>query len=329
MSALAPTLEAFFTQRLAAQRNASPHTIASYRDCFRLLLGYVQATTGIEPAKLDFADIDAKVVAGFLDHLETERNVTISTRNARLAAIHSLFRFAAVRHPEHAQLIARVLDIPTKRTRKDTVTFLTRPEIDALLAAPDLSARIGRRDRALLLLAIQTGLRVSELTNLRRSDVALGTGAHVACTGKGRKQRATPLFPETVAVLKAWLDEQPGGSADPLFPGPQGRPLTQDAVTAIISRHALSAAKACPSITAKRPTAHVLRHSCAMELFHNGVDASTIALWLGHEGLRTVSVYVTADMATKERALARITQIGVTSGRYHPNDTLLAFLEAL
>lgn len=329
MSALAPTLEAFFTQRLAAQRNASPHTIASYRDCFRLLLHYVRATTGIEPAKLDFADIDSKVVAGFLDHLEAERNVTISTRNARLAAIHSLFRFAAVRHPEHAQLIARVLDIPTKRTRKDTVTFLTRPEIDALLAAPDLATRIGRRDRALLLLAIQTGLRVSELTNLRRSDVALGTGAHVACTGKGRKQRATPLFPETVAVLKAWLDEQPGGSADPLFPGPQGRPLTQDAVTAIISRHALTAAKACPSIAAKRPTAHVLRHSCAMELFHNGVDASTIALWLGHEGLRTVSVYVTADMATKERALARITPIGVISGRYHPNDTLLAFLEAL
>ncbi len=329
MSALAPTLEAFFTQRLAAQRNASPHTIASYRDCFRLLLGYVQATTGIEPAKLDFADLDAKMVAGFLDYLEAERNVTISTRNARLAAIHSLFRFAAVRHPEHAQLIARVLDIPTKRTRRDTVTFLTRLEIDALLAAPDLSVRIGRRDRALLLVALQTGLRVSELTNLHRSDVALGTGAHVACTGKGRKQRATPLFPETVAVLKAWLDEQPGRSTDPLFPGPRGRPLTQDAVTAIISRHAATAAKVCPSIAAKRPTAHVLRHSCAMELFHNGVDASTIALWLGHEGLRTVSVYVTADMATKERALARITPIGVTAGRYRPTDTLLAFLEAL
>jgi integrase/recombinase XerD len=329
VSALAPTLEAFFTQRLVAQRNASPHTIASYRDCFRLLLGYVTTTTGVAPAKLDFADLDAKVITGFLNYLEAERNVTISTRNARLAAIHSLFRFAAVRHPEHAQLIARVLDIPTKRARRATVTYLTRPEIDALLGAPDPSVRIGRRDRALLLVAIQTGLRVSELTNLRRGDVALGTGAHLACTGKGRKQRATPLFPQTVAVLKAWLDEQPGEAADPLFPGPRGRPLTQDAVTAIISRNASTAAKACPSIAAKRVTAHVLRHSCAMELFHNGVDASTIALWLGHEGLRTTSVYVTADMATKERALARITPIGVAPGRYRPTDKLLAFLEAL
>jgi integrase/recombinase XerD len=329
MSALAPTLEAFFTQRLAAQRNASPHTVASYRDTFRLLLAYVADTSGTPPCRLDLADLNAIVIGAFLDHLETDRKVTVSTRNARLAAIHSLFRFASLRHPEHAALIARVLDIPTKRTKRATVTYLTRPEIDALLAAPDPTTRVGRRDHALLLVAVQTGLRVSELTGLRTTDIALGTGAHVVCTGKGRKQRATPLTAQTVAVLKAWLHEHPAGPADPLFPGPRGGPLTRDAVAAIVARHAITAATSCPSIATKRVTAHVLRHSCAMEMFHAGVDAATIALWLGHEGLRTTSIYVTADMQIKERALARISPPGTAPGRYRPPDQLLAFLEAL
>jgi site-specific recombinase XerD len=329
MSSLAPTLEAFFTQRLAGQLNASPNTIASYRDAFKLLLGYVAATTGTPPYKLDFEDINAQVISGFLDDLETNRGASISTRNARLAAIHSLFRFASIRHPEHAQLISRVLDIPTKQTRHALITYLDRAEIDALLGAPDRATRIGRRDHALLLVAVQTGLRVSELIGLRRTDVALGTGAHLACTGKGRKQRATPLLPETVSTLKAWLHERPGQPGDPLFPGPRGRPLTRDAVAAIVARHATKAAETCPSIASKRVTAHVLRHSFAMDLYHQGVDPATIALYLGHEGLRTTSVYVTADTEIKQRALARITPIGVKPGRYRPTDKLLAFLEAL
>ena len=329
MSALAPTLEAFFTQRLAAQRNASPHTVASYRDAFRLLLRYLAETTGTAPSKLDFADVDADAIGAFLDRLEADRGAAISTRNARLAAVHSLFRFAALRHPEHAALIARVLDIPTKRTSRATVTYLTRPEIDALLAAPDPTTRIGRRDHALLLVAVQTGLRVSELTGLRRSDITFGTGAHLACTGKGRKQRATPLLAGTASTLRAWLDEYAGDPGDPIFPGPRGGPLTRDAVTAIVARHANTAADVCPSIAAKRVTAHVLRHSCAMELFHAGVDITTIALWLGHEGLRTTSVYITADLAVKEGAIARISPPGSAPGRYRPPDNLLAFLQAL
>ena len=329
MSALAPTLEAFFTQRLVAQRNSSPHTIASYRDTFRLLLRYLAETTGTEPSKLDFADIDAGTIGAFLDHLEADRGAAISTRNVRLTAIHSLFRFAALRHPEHAALIARVLAIPTKRTNRATITYLTRPEIDALLAAPDQTTRTGRRDHALLLVAVQTGLRVSELTSLHRGDVTFGTGAHLSCTGKGRKQRATPLLAGTASVLRAWLDELPGDPKHPVFPGPRGGPLTRDAVTAIVARHANTAKAVCPAIATKRVTAHVLRHSCAMELFHSGVDITTIALWLGHEGLRTTAVYITADLSVKERAIARITPPGSAAGRYRPPDDLLAFLEAL
>lgn len=329
MSAVAPTLEAFFTERLAAQRRASPNTIAAYRDTFRLLLRFVQDSTGTPPTKLQFGDLDAPRIGAFLDHLEHRRDVAISTRNARLAAVHSLFRFAALRHPEHAAVIQRVLAIPAKRADRVLVTYLVRPEVEALLAAPDRSTRHGRRDRALLLLAVQTGLRVSELTGLRCQDVTFGTGAHLRCTGKGRKQRSTPLLPQTVAVLRTWMTELGGGPNDPVFPGPRGHALSRDAVAHLVARHATTAAAVCPSIAAKRVSPHVLRHTAAIQLLEAGVDTSVIALWLGHESIRTTDIYQHADLRMKERALARTAPPTAPPGRYRPPDALLAFLEAL
>jgi integrase/recombinase XerD len=329
MTSLAPTLEAFFTERLMAQRRASSHTVAAYRDTLRLLLQFAQATTGTAPAAMAIEQLDAPLVGAFLDHLEQERGVAITTRNARLAAIHSLFRFAALRHPEHAAVIQRVLAIPAKRADRALVTFLTQPEIEALLAAPDRATRSGRRDRALLLLAVQTGLRVSELTGLRCEDAVLGAGAHVRCHGKGRKERVTPLLPGTAAVLREWLRERGGAPSEPLFPGPRGRSLTRDAVSRVVARHAAAAAESCASLAGKRVTPHTLRHSAAMQLLHAGVDVSVIALWLGHESIRTTDIYQHADLRLKEQALARITPPQAPRGRYRPSDRLLAFLEGL
>ncbi len=329
MSALAPTLQAFFTERLYSQRQASPHTVASYRDAFRLLLGFAQHEIGKAPARLDFEDLDAAVIGAFLDHLERERRNSVRTRNARLAAIHSLFRFAALRHPEHAGLIERVLAIPPKRFERKVVTFLTGEEVEAILAAPDRDSFLGRRDHALLLVAIQTGLRVSELIGLRCQDVVLGAGAHVRCVGKGRKQRATPLTATTVAVLKAWLRELDADPADALFPTRRGTPLSRYGVTVLVARHADAAVASCPALAAKKVSPHVLRHTAAMRLLHAGVDTSVIALWLGHESVETTQIYVHADLSLKERALARTTPITSTPGRYRPPDQLLAFLESL
>lgn len=329
MTTLAPTLQAFFTVRLAAQRNASPNTVAAYRDTFRLLLTFVQETTGTAPARLSFEDLDAPLISAFLDHLQTRRGVTIRTRNSRLAAVHSLFRFAAPRHPEHAAVIQRVLAIPAKRAPRPLICHLTEPEIGALLAAPDLVTRTGRRDQALLLIAIQTGLRVSELASLRNQDVTLGAGAHLTCVGKGRKQRSTPISRDTARVLRAWMRECGGGLASPVFPGPRGGPLSRDAISRVVARHAATAARTCPSITAKKVTPHTLRHSCAMQLLAAGVDIAVIALWLGHESVRTTDIYQHADLAIKERALARTARPRTPRGRYRPPDHLLAFLEAL
>ena len=329
MTALAPTLQAFFTDRLIAQRRASPHTVAAYRDTFRLLLGFIQQRTGKAPSSLDLEDLDAGVVSGFLDHLERERRNGIATRNVRLAAIHSLFRFAALQHPEHADLIQRVLAIPPKRGERADVSFLSPAEVDALLAAPDRSRWVGRRDHTLLLVAVQTGLRVSELTGLRRRDVELGAGAHLRCVGKGRKDRATPLTTGTVAVLRAWLAEQPDPPDAPLFATRAGRPLSRDAVSLLVTRHARRAVATCPSIAGKSVAPHVLRHTAAMRLLQAGVDVATIALWLGHERVDTTMIYVHADIAIKERALARTTPPGTPTDRYRASDKLLAFLASL
>ena len=330
MSALAPLLEAFFTERLIGQRQASTHTVAAYRDAFCLLLRFAQGRSGKEPHQLALDDVDAPLVGAFLGHLETERGVSVRTRNARLTAIRSLFHFAAYRHPEHAGLIQRVLAIPPKRTDKTLVTYLTEDEMEALLAAPDRSTRIGRRDHTLLVLGLETGLRVSELTGLTCSAVRLGTGAHVRCHGKGRKERITPLRREIRALLQTWLDERGGAPGDPLFPGPKGGTLSRDAVRRLVERHVATAASGCPSLAAKDISPHTLRHSCAMKLLRHGVDPATIALWLGHEDVRTTyGVYLHADLGLKEKALARTAPPRTRAGRYRPNDALIAFLEGL
>jgi integrase/recombinase XerD len=330
MSALAPTLEAFFTERLIGQRNASPNTVAAYRDTWRLVLRFARARTGKEPSRLDLGDLDAPLIGAFLDHLEQERHNTARTRNARLSAIRSFFRYAALRHPEHAALIARVLAIPAKRCERAEVSYLTRPELDALLAAPGQGTWTGRRDHALLDVAAQTGLRVSELTGLRNCDVELGTGAHIRCMGKGRKQRCTPLARSTVAVLRAWMQERRGEPGDPLFPARRGTPLSRGAVARLVTRHTVTARHRCPSLITKHPTPHVLRHSCAMELLRSGVDCAVIALWMGHEQVETTSrIYLHADMSIKERALARTAPLHTRPGRYQASDQLLAFLDGL
>jgi site-specific recombinase XerD len=329
MSALAPTLQAFFTQRLIGERNASPHTIAAYRDTIRLLLRFAAQRRGLEPSRLDIADLDADTIAAFLEHLQTDRGNTARTRNARLAAIHSLYRYAALRHPEHAHDIQRVLSIPPKRTDRALVTFLDPSEIDALLAAPDRTSWTGRRDHALLTLAIQTGLRASELTALNITDVQLLAAAHVTCEGKGRKQRITPLTRTTAAVLRVWLAERAGHPDDPLFPTSRGGRLSRDALERRLALHLAHAAHQQPSLTDKPVTLHTLRHTAAMQLLHAGIDTTVIALWLGHERVETTQIYLHADLALKEKALARTKPPDAEPGRYRPPDTLLAFLEAL
>ena len=329
MSLLAPTLQAFFTERLVTQRNASPQTIAAYRDTFKLLLCFAREQTDKQPFELDIDDLDAPLVGAFLNHLQQQRRNSPRTRNARLAAIHSFYRFAALRHPEHAHTIARVMAIPTKRHEYNTVSYLDLDEIKTLLAAPDRDTWLGRRDHTLLIVMIQTGVRVSELVGLRVRDVHLGTGAHIQVTGKGRKQRATPLTSQTVAVVRAWLNERHGQPDQPLFPTRQGRPLSRYTISTLVSKHAATAAANCPSLTAKRVTPHTLRHTNAMLLRASGVDIATIALWLGHESTQTTHIYEHADPALKEQAIARTAPLGTKPGRYRPSDTLIAFLESL
>jgi site-specific recombinase XerD len=329
MTAIAPALQAFFTDRLITQRNSSPRTIAAYRDTFKLLLRFAHEQTGKQPFQLDIDDLDAPLIGAFLTHLERDRGNGPRTRNARLGAIHSFYRFAALEHPEHAHTIARVMAIPTKRHERNTVSYLDLKEIKALLTAPDRDSWLGRRDRALLALMIQTGVRVSELVGLRVCDVHLGTGHHIRVLGKGRKKRATPLTGEIVAVLRQWLTERGGAPQDPLFPTRQGRPLSRYTVGLLVSKHANTAAADCPSLTAKRVTPHVLRHTTAMLWRAKGVDIATIALLLGHESTQTTHIYEHADPALKEKAIARTAPLGTKPGRYQASDTLLAFLDAL
>ena len=329
MTALAPALQAWFTERLITQRNSSPETIAAYRDAFRLLLRFAQQQTGKQPFELDIDDLDAPLIGAFLKHLENDRGNSPSTRNARLGAIHSFYRFAALEHPEHAHTIARVMAIPTKRYERNTVNYLDRDEIAALLAAPDKHTWHGRRDHALLALMIQTGVRVSELVGVRVGDVHLGTAAHIRVLGKGRKRRATTLTAETVQVLRAWITERHGQPDEPLFPTRQGRALSRYTIGVIVTKHAATAIANSPSLQAKHATPHTLRHTNAMLLRAKGVDIATIALWLGHESTQTTHIYEHADPALKEQAIARTAPLGVKPGRYRPSDTLLAFLDEL
>lgn len=329
MSALTGLLQSFFTDRLVRQRQASPHTIAAYRDSVCLLLTFAAQRRRVAPSRLDLDDLAAPLVGAFLDHLEQDRGNGVRTRNARLAAIRSLFRYALLRHPEHAALIERVLAIPPKRWQRHLVSFLTEEELDAVLAASDRGTWTGRRDYALIALASQTGLRASELTNLHCGDVHLGVGAHVSCVGKGRKQRITPLTKAVVAVLRTWLAERDGQATQPLFPTCTGRALSRDALEHRLALYLARAQRTCASLRQKKVTVHGLRHTAAMRLLHAGVDRSVIALWLGHEQVETTQVYLHADLTLKERALAQTAPTPTTPGRYRPPDVLMAFLEGL
>jgi site-specific recombinase XerD len=325
VTTVAATVQAFFTERLISQRQASPHTVSAYRDTIRMLLLFASGRTTKQLSKLDFADTDATTVAAFLDHLEHERANSTRSRNARLAAIHSLFAFAALHHPEHSADIARVLAIPAKRADHRTIEFLTPEETDELLEQPDRNTRTGRRDHTMLHLAAQTGLRASELTALRRRDIHLGSGPHVNCMGKGRKRRVTPLTAQSVELLRAWMTERGGEPDDVVFPTSRGTALSHDALAQRLARYVAR----CPRLDGRTITPHVLRHAAAMRLLHAGVDITVIALWLGHESVATTQIYLRADMELKQRALDRTTPTGTKPGRYKPPDRLLAFLEAL
>ena len=329
ITSLAPLLERFFTQRLMQQRQASPHTISSYRDTFRLLLMFTQQQLHTSPSQLMFAAIDAPLIMAFLDHLQKDRGLSARSRNLRLTAIHSFFRYAAFEAPAHAAQIQRVLAIPSKRFTRTQVHFLTRPEVEALLAAPDQRTWFGRRDHVFLLVAVQTGLRLSEMTGLTRGDVTLGTGAHVRVIGKGRKERCVPLAKPTVAVLKSWLCEQARGDGQVLFPNAQGTHLSPDGVHYLLVKHATAAAKVCPSLKQKRVTVHILRHTMALDLLQAGVDRSVIALWLGHESVETTQIYLEATLSMKEQALAKTIPLDGKFCRYRPGDRLLGFLNSL
>jgi integrase/recombinase XerD len=322
-------LQAFFTERLLKQRQASPHTVRAYRNTFRLLLRFAQRRLHRSPSRLLLADLDSAFLGEFLDHLEQDRGNCARTRNARLAAIHAFFRYVALTEPSRALHCQQILAIPSKRFERGLVEFLDDDEVAALLAAPDTATWIGRRDRTLLLVAVQTGLRVSELIALRRQDVALGTGANVRCLGKGRKFRCTPLRRDTIKFLEAWLREQPPAPDTPVFPSSRGGCLSDDAIERLVAKHAATAQRRCPSLAHKRVTPHVLRHSAAMNLLWCGVDRGTIALWLGHESVETTQIYLHADLRLKEKALARTTSSGLSPGRFRPDDMLLAFLESL
>lgn len=325
----AALLEGFFTQRLMRQRCASAHTIASYRDTFRLLLQFVQRRLHKAPSTLALEDIDAPLVVAFLDDLEKARAVTARTRNLRLTAIHSFFRYVAFEAPTHAAQIQRVLAVPAKRFQRALVPFLSRQEVDALLAAPDQRTWSGRRDHALILLAVQTGLRLSELTGLRQEDLHVGTGAHVRVLGKGRKERCTPLSKSTRAVLAAWLREPLRAPDQPLFPNARGGRLSAHGVHYLLGKHVAAAAEVCSSLKQKRVSPHVLRHTTAMDLLQEGNEQCVIALWLGHESIDTTQVYLDANLEIKQRILDKITPPNGKPGRYRPDDKLLAFLKSL
>jgi site-specific recombinase XerD len=329
LTGLAPFLQRFFTQRLMQERRVSPHTIGSYRDTFRLFLKFTQQRLHKAPSALVFEDIDAPLVSAFLDHLEKQRGLSVRSRNLRLTAIHSFFRYAAFELPTHSAQIQRVLAIPSKRFTRTLVRFLTRPEVDALLSAPDQRTWFGRRDHAFILTAVQTGLRLSEITAATREDLVLGTGAHVRVIGKGRKERCTPLAKPTAAVLKAWLREPPRGDGKLLFPSAKGGHLSVHGVQYMLSKHAANATRACPSLNGKRVTVHLLRHTMALEMLQAGVDRAVIALWLGHESVETTQIYLEATLAMKEQALAKTTVPQGHQRLFRPGDRLLSFLNSL
>jgi integrase/recombinase XerD len=329
-TSLAPLLQGYFADRLMTEQRVTPHTLAAYRDTFRLLLEFVSKRLKKAPSDLDLNELNAALIGEFLNDLERKRKNSIRTRNLRLAGIRSFFRYLAPREPAHLGLIQRVLAIPQKRFERNIVNFLESSEVDALLSVPDQKTWIGRRDHALLLLTVQTGLRVSEVISLRGEDMQLGPSPHVRCRGKGRKERCTPLTRETVIVLRAWLRERKGAPTDPLFPTIRGAVLSRDAVEWLVKKYASLALQKAPSLKKKSLSPHVLRHTAAVRLLQAGVDRSIIALWLGHEQVETTQIYLHADLSIKERAIARTAPLNAQpTTRYRPDDQLLSFLHGL
>lgn len=322
-------LERFFTQRLMSQRQVSPNTIASYRDTFRLLVQFAHRRLEKSPSDLSFSDMDVDLIEAFLDDLESSRGIKARTRNLRLSAIRSFFRYAAYLEPAHAAQIQQVLAIPAKRHDRRLVGFLTRVEVDALVAAPDTQTWIGRRDHAWLVMAFQTGLRLSEMTGLRKGDVVMPAGAHIRCVGKGRKERCTPLTSQTVKVLAAWTKEPTPGRSDLVFPTVHGTRMSADAAQYLVTKHTAVARLTCPSLNNKRVSPHITRHTAAMELLQAGVDLSVIALWLGHESIKTTQMYLDAHLALKEAALKKTAPLSSRAARFQPEDRLLQFLNSL
>jgi site-specific recombinase XerD len=329
MTPLAPHLEAFFADRLRQQKAASPNTIAAYRDAFCLLLRFAEARLGKDPSRLALIDIDAPLVAAFLDSLEKKRRNTARTRNVRLAAIRSFFRFLALREPAHGALIQRVLSIPQKRATRRVVGFLTHLEVDALVAAPDRRTWMGQRDHLLLVVAIETGMRVSEIAHLCINDVTIAATSHIRCLGKGRKERITPLGRHTAPLLRRWIDERGAAATAPLFPARHGGPLSRDAVERLVKKYAKLATGKCPTISRKHVSPHVLRHTTAVRLLQAGVDRAVIALILGHESVETTQMYLDADLEAKERAFEKTAPVGTKKGRYRPASAIMAYLKSL
>lgn len=328
-STLPSYIQRFFTDRLAGQISASPNTIASYRDTFRLLLRFAQTETGKAPTELALSDLDAERIGRFLTFLEEERGNGARSRNVRLAAIRSFFRYVAINEPQLLHQCQRIVSIPAKRHERRQIAWLTREEAMALINAPDTTTRIGRRDRAILTVMAQTGLRVSEMIGLKIGDVSLDTGAHLRCTGKGRKERVTPLRKDSIVVMRDWLNERRGSVEEPVFTGPHGGALSRDAIERLVARHAAKAAAESSTLAVKKVSPHVLRHTAAMDLLSSGVESTIIALWLGHETVATTQIYVHADLTIKEKAMSLTAPKDVGTDRYKPDDALLAYLEAL
>ena len=326
---LGPHLEDFFHNRLNSQLNASEHTVRSYRDSLKLLLAFAAKRLGREPMRMDVGDIDADLVCRFLDHLETDRRNSIGSRNIRLAAIRSFFTHVSRREPALLDHCRKVGMLPGKRQPRPTVQHLDEAEIQALLDAPDLDTRTGRRDRAILLLLVQTGLRVGELIGLDRGSIRLDGQASVVCRGKGRKERSTPLRQDTVQILGEWMRERPAGDGDPLFVSNLNRRLSPDSVQRLVRKHVERAAGQCPSLLAKRISPHSLRHTAAMELLRHGGSITVIALWLGHESTATTMKYLHADQRIKQEAMELTRPADVPPGRYQPTDEVMAMLDAL
>jgi site-specific recombinase XerD len=322
-------VQAFFVEHLLNQKHASPRTLATYRDAFRLLLRFVRETHGVEPAALTVDNLDAPVILAFLDHIERQRANSIRSRNARLAAIRSFFRFVQMREPAAVATASRVLAIPVKRTERKLVGYLTRPEIDALLSAADLTNRDGRRDHALLLTLYNSGARVSEIIGVRRDEIVLDAPASLKLHGKGRKERAVPLWLKTAQVLRAWFQELGDRFGGLAFPSARGGRLSRHGVSFLLSRLTNCAATACPSLLNKRISPHVVRHSTAMHLLQSGVDPAVIALWLGHESVETTHGYVEADLTMMENAMGKLAPAGSAPRRFKASDDLLAFLATL